>query len=86
MLNKCEKFLIRNAFHVNYPNLLPYNILWRTKEAFSDGVSSLQKSWFEIIQEKISVKISYDEVLNLHLSNLLDNSCFIVCPDIVLHL
>ena len=35
------------------PDILPKEILWRTKEAFSDGVSSLQKSWFEIINEKI---------------------------------
>ena len=27
--------------------------MWRRKEAFSDGVSSLQKSWYEIIDEKV---------------------------------
>ena len=45
--------MIRKSFTDLYPDLLPYEILWRTKEAFSDGVSSLDKSWFSIIQEKV---------------------------------
>ena len=51
--HNCEKYLIRKAFSELMPDLLPKEILWRTKEAFSDGVSSLQKSWFQIIKEKI---------------------------------
>lgn len=31
--------------------MLPDEVLWRRKEAFSDGVSTLERSWFEIIQE-----------------------------------
>ena len=27
--------------------------MWRTKEAFSDGVSNLTKSWYEIIEERV---------------------------------
>ena len=46
-----EKFLIRKAFD---SGLLPKEVIWRTKEAFSDGVSSLKKSWFQIIDEKVS--------------------------------
>ena len=45
-----EKFLIRKAFD---SGLLPQEVIWRTKEAFSDGVSSLKKSWFQIIDEKV---------------------------------
>ena len=52
-INKCEKYLIRQSFDIIMPDLLPKEILWRTKEAFSDGVSSLKKSWFSIIQNKI---------------------------------
>ena len=52
-INNCEKYLIRKSIDVVEPELLPKEILWRTKEAFSDGVSSMQKSWFSIIQEKI---------------------------------
>ena len=33
--------------------LLPDEILWRTKEAFSDGVSNTARSLFQIIQDKI---------------------------------
>ncbi len=48
--NECEKFLLRKSFD---NGLLPDKVLWRTKEAFSDGVSSYKRSWFEIIQEHI---------------------------------
>ena len=34
-------------------NLLPKNVLWRTKEAFSDGCSSKNDSWYSIIQKYI---------------------------------
>lgn len=49
--NRMEKQLIRDAFAE--AALLPQDVLYRRKEAFSDGVSSQEKSWFEIIQEKI---------------------------------
>ena len=49
--NQCEKYLLRKAF--SDTGLLPNEVLWRTKEAFSDGVSSLKKSWYSIIDEKI---------------------------------
>jgi len=45
---KIEKYLLRKAF--DGTNLLPHNVLWRTKEAFSDGVSTQKESWFETIQ------------------------------------
>ena len=48
----CEKFLLRKSFEST--NLFPEEILWRTKEAFSDGVSSHKKSLFEMIQEKVT--------------------------------
>ena len=55
---QCEKFLLRKAFseYKNVENLflLPDEILWRKKEAFSDGVSGLKRSLYEILQEKIS--------------------------------
>jgi len=46
-----EKYLLRKAF--DNGGYLPDNILWRTKEAFSDGVSSLNRSWYSIIDEKV---------------------------------
>ena len=45
----CEKYLIRKAFESQ--NLLPQDVLWRQKEAFSDGVSSQTKSWYEVLQD-----------------------------------
>jgi len=48
---RMEKQLLRDAF--NGSTLLPHDVLYRKKEAFSDGVSSQEKSWFEIIQDKI---------------------------------
>jgi asparagine synthase (glutamine-hydrolysing) len=52
---RCEKWLIREAFRTAKAEdgLLPPEVLWRRKEAFSDGVSGVEKSWFEQIQERI---------------------------------
>ena len=60
---KIEKYLLRNAFNENEPFLLPANILWRTKEAFSDGVSGTHKSWFEIIRDRLENQ-NGDDLLN----------------------
>ena len=55
---KCEKHLLRAAFskYLNGEgsNILPDAVLWRTKEAFSDGVSKTSRSLYEIIQEHVS--------------------------------
>jgi len=62
-----EKFLIRAAFSdifdidrerynlssTDISKLLPDEILWRKKEAFSDGVSGVNRSLYQIIQEHI---------------------------------
>ena len=44
-----EKWLLRKAFDDG--TTLPNEVLWRRKEAFSDGVSG-EKSWYEIAKEK----------------------------------
>ena len=54
---KCEKFIMRKSVELYGNNLLPQEVLWRTKEAFSDGVSKKTKSWFEIIQNHIKKEI-----------------------------
>ena len=56
-----EKYLLRRAF--DNGETLPSEVLWRKKEAFSDGVSSLEKSWYQIIQEKIVVPADWKEVV-----------------------
>lgn len=55
-----EKYLLRESFRGL--NLLPDEVLYRKKEAFSDGVSSVQKSWFKIIQEWAKNDISNEEL------------------------
>ena len=49
-VTRIEKNLLREAFDYG---LLPESVLWRKKEAFSDGVSSTEKSWFQEIQERV---------------------------------
>jgi asparagine synthase (glutamine-hydrolysing) len=46
-----EKQLMRRAFANT--GFLPPEVLWRKKEAFSDGVSGVEKSWFQEIQERV---------------------------------
>eukprot|EP00914_Ancora_sagittata_P032270 GHVO01065365.1.p2 GENE.GHVO01065365.1~~GHVO01065365.1.p2 ORF type:complete len:222 (+),score=28.49 GHVO01065365.1:1103-1768(+) len=58
--NGIEKFLLRNAF--SGTGLLPDEILWRPKEAFSDGISAVKKGWFEILQEYVETKVSDEEL------------------------
>ena len=49
-----EKKLLRDSF----VEFLPQEILYRKKEAFSDGVSSNDRSWYQVINEKLeSVEI-----------------------------
>lgn len=50
-----EKNLLRQSF-VNTP-LLPSSILWRKKEAFSDGVSGTSKPFYQVIQEYVCKKM-----------------------------
>ena len=56
----CEKYLLRKAF--SGKNIIPEEVIWRPKEAFSDGVSSLKKSWYLILQEEINKHYSDEEV------------------------
>lgn len=49
--NQMEKYMFRKAFQEEH--LLPEDVLFRRKEAFSDGISSSSHSWFEIIREHI---------------------------------
>jgi len=67
-----EKYLLRKSFTGKYcfnyegNNLLPDEILWRKKEAFSDGVSNQQRSLFVILQEKIRDHLNIElEALSL---------------------
>ena len=51
--DKMEKYYLRKAFD----GYLPDELLWRRKEAFSDGVSKQTKPWYQTIQEHVSKNI-----------------------------
>ena len=52
-----EKKIFRDAFKYEY--LLPHEILYRKKEAFSDGISPLENSWHKILGEKLKNESLY---------------------------
>lgn len=57
---KMEKSLLRDSFYGT--GLLPDEVLYRQKEAFSDGVSGKEKSWYQILQEWCETKYSDDDL------------------------
>lgn len=63
--NNCEKYLLRKSVEICSPKLLPSNVLWRTKEAFSDGVSDQTKSWFSIINDYMH-NVMFKNNSNIH--------------------
>lgn len=76
--NNIEKYILRKAF--NNTGLLPENILWRTKEAFSDGVSHHTESWFVTIQKyakefysKKGIDLSMSEAEKKYYKDIFDN-------------
>lgn len=56
-----EKWLLRKAFQ----NYLPQEVVWRKKEAFSDGVSGLENSWFMSIKKSLNYEEYYDDLTNI---------------------
>ena len=65
-----EKSLLRNAFKND--NLLPESVLWRKKEAFSDGVSGTENSWHKVVQTFIDSQVS-DNEFNTNKSKIVHN-------------
>ncbi|XP_067366526.1 asparagine synthetase [glutamine-hydrolyzing]-like [Channa argus] len=55
-----EKHLLRESF--KGLNLIPDEILWRRKEAFSDGVMSEKKSWYTFLQEHVESMVNDDRM------------------------
>ena len=73
--NAPEKYILREGFNVNSGavlhfkdnrgrQLLPDEILFRKKEAFSDGVSSQGRSLYTILQEFITLHLNSEENTN----------------------
>jgi len=67
-----EKQILRNSFHfscfVNHDGnqILPDKILWRKKEAFSDGVSSHGRSLYQVLQEQIAFQVNTDKETDIY--------------------
>jgi asparagine synthase (glutamine-hydrolysing) len=74
-----EKFLLRNSFRlekfqdIHGRQILPDEILWRRKEAFSDGVSNKGRSLYVILQEAISKNMRIENYYN-DISSVYENS------------
>ena len=68
-----EKYVLRKAFEKE--NILPEDVLWRNKCAFSDGVSNKDKSWHNILKNYFN-KIVSDKDFNNSISK------YSVCPPI----
>lgn len=66
-LEGIEKWLLRKSFDTK--EYLPEEVLYRKKEAFSDGVSGEEDSWFKIIQEYVDKRYS-DEDLKKYQENV----------------
>ena len=45
--NGYEKYLLRKTFEDD----LPQDIVWRRKDGFSDGVSTMEKPWYQVIND-----------------------------------
>ena len=56
--NTIEKKILRDAF----AGELPDEVLYRRKDGFSDGVSSIQKPWYTYIQESVEHIIITNEI------------------------
>lgn len=74
----CEKHLLRTAFSKDFfkntegKPILPDEIIWRTKEAFSDGVSKTTRSLYEIIQDYIMNNIDSEKKIDI--SNIISKT------------
>ena len=63
--NGIEKYLLRKAFE----GYLPEAVLWRPKEAFSDGCSEVDESWSTIIKDFVEQQIDADDLRKVELSH-----------------
>jgi asparagine synthase (glutamine-hydrolysing) len=86
-----EKYILRNSFSkknfIDHSDrqVLPDEILWRKKEAFSDGVSSHGRSLYQILQEKIAEKLNKEaniETEKMYYKDIF-NKFFPNCHDIL---
>ena len=58
-IGRHEKALLRESF--DSEGLLPDSVLWRTKCAFSDAISTQENSWHKIIQAHVDLIVTDSE-------------------------
>lgn len=54
--DRAEKYVLRQA--ISGTGLLPESVVWRRKEAFSDGCSSTERSWYSVLQDHAATLFS----------------------------
>jgi asparagine synthase (glutamine-hydrolysing) len=52
-----EKALIRDAFMLSNPHILPQKVLYRTKETFSDSLSTEKSSWYALLKATVEREV-----------------------------
>jgi asparagine synthetase B (glutamine-hydrolysing) len=63
--NGVEKYLLRSSFTKDITDteddILPYEVLFRSKVALSDGISSAKRSWHTVVQEHANSFVTDEE-------------------------
>ena len=83
-----EKYILRTSFSkTNFENfegkqLLPDEVLWRKKEAFSDGVTCKGRSLYQILQEHIAFQLNMRNMESIYDVDQIDTSILIYTPNI----
>jgi len=78
---RMEKYALRKAF--DGEGLIPDEILWRSKEALSDGVSKTDKSWYKIIQDYVESPVvldSYEYMDYVEYEQYREDKLYAHCP------
>ena len=57
-----EKYLLRSSFDGYLKDFLPDEVLWRAKEAFSDGVSKKEETWSEQLERYAKSVLTEEEL------------------------
>jgi asparagine synthase (glutamine-hydrolysing) len=61
--DRIEKYLFRKAFE----DMLPKELAWRVKTAFSDGVSNAEMPWYQIIKNYMDTKYTDEQFMERRL-------------------
>lgn len=74
--DKQEKWILRKAF--DGMGLIPDEVLWRQKEAFSDGVSSTTRSWYQVAADAQSPMTEEEYYKKVFIDNYGENNLDVI--------